>query len=312
MGTNPHKKRAATRARTGLRLDQGVKVRLRARTRPDVSCYVLAIMLVAYAIAAAVLTPEYVQTASMLARVYAVGYLGISPVAFLGETNFQLGLVCCALAVTAPARRTAVFQVLIAAAVGFAGSALLQAKGWSYHWYPFAAMGWLLFGAAVTAVRPRTLAILCVLLCAAAFSIAPIRAQALNPYLPAFAPIVRELGAGPTMILSNTVRASYPLLTLPDVWNASRLPVAPLLSAAILSEEREVETHLRRTVIEDFVNNQPSLLIVDTHPYGMPASFDFIEYLSKDRAFAREMHAYQVARTLLGFRFYQRQPTAGN
>ena len=288
---------------------------LRTRSRPDGSGYVIAGFAVLYLAAIVLLAPEYLPLARMLSKVYGVGYLGISPFSFLGEGNFLTGIICVAMAFLVRPQPAAMSQVGIAAAIGFAGSALVQTKGWSYHWYPFAALGWPLLALAVTTVvsrRRRADAALrlipfaAVVLCAAALVSAPARGRMQNPNPAVLEPVIRELGGGPVMIFSNRARVSFPLVTLPGVGNPSRLPLVSVLSAAINTQQREVEKYLRDIVVQDVLRYRPRLLIIEKHPDGMPPEFDFVEYLSSEPALARELGSYREVRSLTSFRLYQR------
>lgn len=253
--------------------------------------------------------PEYVETARILMRVYAVGLFGISPWAFLIQSNFQFGVASIGIALISSRRApTATLQALLAAALGFAGSALAQSKGWSYHWYPFAAISWVLLGVTLEQMlRPTVLARLVFGLFMVLAAIAPFKSFSVNPYLPTFAAAVKELGGGPTIVFTNTVRAASPLLTLPGSPNASRLQTLQLLSASILRNEPEIESYIRAVLIEDFVNNRPRIVIVDRQPIGMPPGFDFVTYLAQDPAFRRAFGVYREDRNVGGFTFFVRR-----
>ncbi|MBK0394020.1 hypothetical protein [Ramlibacter algicola] len=264
--------------------------------------------LAVYGAAVALIAPQYIAMAGMLAKIYAFNFLGISPWAFLHEFNFQLGCGCLLASLIARNARPASASVLSCAALGFALSAATQAKGWSYHWYPFFAISLLALGAAVSRLTATgTLTTVVVLANAALLAATPFLALRANPFLPAFRPLVEELGGGKIVVLSNTVRTIYPLVTLPGNSNASRLPVMQLLSASILQHEHGTEKRLRATLVEDFVRNRPDIVIVENHPREMPDDFDFLDYLSQDPAFGRELASLHPVRKIGRFTFYQRR-----
>jgi hypothetical protein len=285
-------------------------VLLRRRAAPDGSAWTLAAVAALYVGAVLVFTPEYVAQARILSQIYAFGYLDISPIAFLGGANFQIGSICIALAlVVRPAPRE-LRGSLLAAAAAFALAALAQAKGWSYHWYPFLALGLLLLALAAAAVlrhRAWFVPLAAVLVSALALATAPRRAVMANPFLPVLAPIVHELGGGPVLVFSNTWRVSYPLLTQPGLSNASRLPTAALLSAAIAAKHGSYEAHLRGVVAQDMQRQHPRVLICEDNPEGLPPGFDFISYMAQEPAFAREVPHYSLVRTVGRFRIYRRR-----
>lgn len=285
-------------------------VLLRSRATPDASAYTVAGVMALYVAAVMVFAPEYVAQARMLSRLYAFGYLDISPFGFMSGVPFQIGSICIALALFVRPAPRELRVALLTAAAAFALSAVVQAKGWSYHWYPFLAIGLLLLALTAAAVlrrRPWFVPVTAVLLSALALVTAPRRGLNLNPFLPVLAPIVHELGGGPVLIFSNIVRVSYPLLTQPGVSNASRLPVAALLSAAIAAKHRGYEEYLRGIVAQDMQRQHPHVLICEDNPQGLPPGFDFIAYMAREPAFARELPNYRLVRTVGRFRVYQRQ-----
>lgn len=285
--------------------------------RLDGSAYVIAGFITLYFAAILIFAPAYLPLAIMLSKVYGAGYLGISPFAFLLVPNFQIATICAAFAwVVRPAPR-GIFHIYSAAALGFTVAALIQNKGWSYHWYPAAALCWLLFGLAATAIisrrqglrraTPTIVGLGMVILAAWALVHAQRKSQAENPVPALFTPVIKELGGGPVMIFSNSVRASYPLVTQPGIGSSSsRLPTMALLSAAMNSKELELEKYLRDIVVADMLRKPPRLLIAETGPIGLPPSFDFIEYFSQDPAFARELALFRPVGSVANFRFFQR------
>ena len=294
-------------------------VMLKSRSRPDCSSCAIAGAMGLYLAAILAFTPEYLPLVKMLSKVYGTGYLGASPFAFVWNQNFQLALISAVafLWLVRPMPR-GISPVVLAAVLGFAGAALVQNKGWSYHWYPVAALCWLLFSLAAAAVisrrqksvssaAPIVVGLVMVTLSAASLLSAPRKGEAANPFPALLAPAIQEFGGGPVAIFSNTVRVTYPLVTQPGIGNSlRRVTAAGMLSAAIRSENAELETYLRDIIIADIVRYPPQLLIAEIEPAGLPSSFDFVEYLSRDPVFAHEMTAFRPVTSVANFRFYQR------
>ncbi|MBA5606960.1 hypothetical protein H3H36_16505 [Duganella sp. FT3S] len=299
-------------------LVEGVLV-LRSRRGPDGGVWLMGAIMCAYLAAILWLTPDYLPLARTLAHVYGAGYLGIGRFDFLHTPNFLIGAICATLAwIAGPAPRGAALP-LSAAAAGFAGAALLQNKGWNYHWYPVAALAWLLFALAAAEVlaRPGRLPARAVaplvggvmaVLAALSLLAAPHKAALENPAPALFSPVIRELGGGPVLVWSNAVRAAYPLVTEPDIGTASRLPTMSLLSAAIVARQARVEAYLRDIVVADLLRAPPNVLVVESQPWGPAPSFDFIAYLAADARAAPALRGYRLARQVAGYRFYQRLP----
>lgn len=289
----------------------------RTRRGIDAGAYAIAAFTALYLGAIVLLTPEFLPLARMVATVYGAGYLGIGMLSFLWVPNFHAALLFALVAwLVRPAPR-AVFHVVSAAALGFAAAALIQSKGWSYHWYPAAALGWLLLGIAAHALlarrggawdtsAPLLVGAVMLFLATLAALAAPRKGSAENPVPALFTPVIAELGGGPVMVFSNALRVSYPLLTQPGVGSSSRLPTVALLSAAIGAKQANFERYLRHIIVDDMLNKPPQLLIVETAPAGPSASFDFIDYLSREPDFARAMASFRFVRSVAGFRVYQR------
>lgn len=290
---------------------------MQTRRRPDGSGYLIASVMVLYLVAVLQFTPEYLPLATMVSRVYGAGYLGIGPFDFLLAPNFRLAVICAVFAWIVRPPPRGMLCILSAAALGFAGAALIQQKGWNYHWYPAAAMSWLLFGLAgaevaarqnrvSTAALPSLVGIVMVCLSALALAVAPHKGELENPIPPLFTPVIRELGGGPVMVFSNALRVAYPLVSQPGIGSSSRLPTVVLLSAAINARQPVFEKYLRDAIVADMVSKPPNLLIAEVAPWGLAPSLDFITYLSRDPLFARELSSFRVVREVAGFRFYQR------
>lgn len=295
---------------------------LRKRSSLDSACAIAASMAL-YLASILAFTPDYLPLAQMFSGLYGSGYLGTNPFAFLWVRNFQLAAACGAIAWLMRPASGGALNVLWAAVLGFAGAALVQNKGWSYHWYPAAALAFMLLGlAARRAISQRggaaitsawVVSVTVLILSAAALVSAPRRGQLENRFPALFAPIVNELGGGPVMVFSTAVRVSYPLLAQPGIGSFSRLPTVVLLLAAINKKDARLESQLREVVLADLLRNQPRLLIVQTGLVGLPPGFDFIEYLSRDPRFAHELGAFQPVRSEGKFRIYRRAaaPTQG-
>jgi hypothetical protein len=290
---------------------------IRTRRQIDGSAYVIAGVLAIYAAALFLFSPEYIPLAEMVSRVYFGGYLGERLINVLFVPNFQIAVfLSCFAWIIRPSPRGA-FDVVSATALAFACAAIIQNKAWSYHWYPATAFSWLLFGMAANSLITRlggmrSLLAPCliggaaVMLSAAALLSAPKKGAVENPIPAWFGPIIKKSGGGPVMVFSNALRVSYPLVTQPGIGSSSRQPSLALLSASINSNDVEFEDYLRSMIVEDMRRNPPRFLIVDTKPYGMPRSFDFIHYLSRDPIFAQELKSFKPTGKIGNFQFFKR------
>ncbi|HEU5049114.1 MAG TPA: hypothetical protein VFU00_02255, partial [Gemmatimonadales bacterium] len=178
-------------------------------------------------------------------------------------------------------------------------AAVLQQKGWGYHFYPARALAWLLLtlvaaaaAASLAASRARwTERLFAAIAGAAAITVAAAAvagalAQAADPLdsrydadpsVGQLIPFVREHAAGePVMVLSPNMASGFPLTTYAGTeWPERYSNLWPLVAAydsAIRDpaplefrphdEATPIEERLRRTVAEDLARTDPALVLV--------------------------------------------------
>lgn len=287
----------------------------------DESAYIIATASFVYAILIFKYTPEYINLAKMVSTVYGIGYLGNEFLDFLYVPNFQIASILIFITFSTSRALPIHFQAVFVAALSFACAALIQNKAWSYHWYPALAFSWILFCVAVTKLttsnnekQPSTnvLGGLMLIFSATALFSAPGKGYAENPAPKLLTPVIKELGGGPVMIFSNSLRVSYPLVTQTGIGSSSRLPTVVLLSASINSKNTDFENYLRKIIIEDMRKIPPHILIVEMEPRGMTQPFDFITYFSQDPIFTEELQDFKKSRRIGQFQFFQRVNTSSH
>ncbi|MBA5640377.1 hypothetical protein H3H37_25285, partial [Duganella sp. LX20W] len=290
----------------------------RVRRRPGAGMVLMAALLATYGVAVLWLTPDYLPMMRLFSRAY-WHYGSDSWFDFLRVPQCQnaLILVACHWALR-PAPR-APGHVLSAAALGFAVAAIVQHKGWSYHWYPVLALGWLLFaqaGAVAVAQRvwrgrplaPAIAAALAVGLAGLALLMAPRDGQRANPYPAMLGPAIGALGGGPVLVLASPLRVAYPLVTQPGIGATARFPSMGLVAAAWQTGDVAVGDYLRHTLAQDVRARPPRLLIVETAPYGLPPGFDYLAYFGREPALGRLFQRCRQVGVVGEFRILQVAP----
>ena len=257
------------------------------------------------------------------------------------------GLALCAMLAYAALRDRArprpAWTVLLLATIALYLSAVLQRKGWRYHFYPSMATGLLLLGLLATEARSRTMTFAARIYGAVAVALTiylplsllaggiltlmkPSRAEPVgDPDLPRLVELVgREAPGGDILVLSTNMASAFPLVTEAGVGWASRAPsVWPLaaeyrdalrspvpLTYRPAAERTALERYLVTTVTEDFVRRRPELLIVlrpgpDRPEWGV-RRLDYLEFFGQDPGFARELGRYGFLADVGEYRVYGR------
>lgn len=291
------------------------------RRRPGAGPVMMFALLAAYGVAVLWLTPDYFPMLRLLSRAY-WQYGSDSWFDFLRVPQCQnaLILVTCHWALRPAPRAPA--HVLSAAALGFALAAVVQHKGWSYHWYPVLALGWLLFaqaGAVAVARRvwrgrplaPALAGALAIALAGLALLTAPRDGLRANPYPALLGPAVHALGGGPVLVLASPLRVAYPLVTQAGIGATARFPSMGMVEAAWRTGDGAVGDYLRRTLAQDVRARPPRLLIVETAPDGLPPGFDYLSYFGREPALGRLFQSCRPVRTVGAFRIWQVAPADG-
>jgi hypothetical protein len=276
--------------------------------RPGVGVAAAALLLPAYLLAVWLVVPQYLDTLRMFSAAYAG--LAASWTSLLGTPEFYAtALLALASALARP--RHPLARVAWAAVAGFALAAVIQRKGFSYHWVAAMASAWLLAGLAVvsaTAHRSRQGVGLAPLIIAAVVAVLSVLALAravvagprVNPNPSYLGPVIRELGGGPVMIFS-TAEVSFPLVLEPGIGTSTRYATWTGLPPVLAAGNRAAIAAFHRGMAEDFARRPPRLLVVQTDRQGVPV-IDFIRLFTPD---APGLAQYRVVRQLNGFQVLQ-------
>ncbi|WP_374580271.1 hypothetical protein [Pseudoduganella sp.] len=268
--------------------------------RLSMGCVAAVALLAAYLAAIWLFAPHYLD----MVRLLATGYWGFSKGwgAFLTVPYFYATALLVLLASLARPRAGELPAVLRLAIAGFTLAAIVQQKGWSYHWIGALSLAWLLFGlaaASATAHRsvrgmpltPVIVAGVMALLSLFALFTARVEGRKINPHPDTLGPVIRELGGGPVIIFSS-FQVSFPLVTEAGIGSSSRFPTMTIVQAMERGGNREAVAWIRRAFAQDYYRAPPRLLIQETGPDGRPV-IDFVSYFNRD---VPELQQYRLVR----------------
>jgi hypothetical protein len=228
-------------------------------------------------------------------------------------------------------RHRAAWSVLAWATAALWLAAVLQHKGWRYHFYPALGLGFVLLGLIVLDRRPNAGRLRRLYAGMAAVTLwgvvlvttaACIR-QLVDPHNPRYdsdpdvsrlVPIVAGAAGQHVLILSWSAASGFPLMMYAGVENASRFNHLWILAAEYWPElwqagpiryrAKDQMSPLERwfvdAVVEDVERTAPPLILAlrpgpDRPPYG-PRRLDFIEYFLRDPRFAQLFRRYTFDR----------------
>jgi hypothetical protein len=303
-----------------------------------------------YLAAVFLLTPQYLDLTRLMGELYA-GYLR-GPAwltALLGE---GVGLPLFALLAFAALRRRAthpeLWDILAIAVVALLASALIQGKGWRYHFYPSMAYGVMLSGLILQdAQRPlsRLAEQVYAAACAAALvtivlitAAACVRQSAAphdtrydaDPNYAELRRLIRSQAPGGTvLVLSSNMASAFPLVPNSGARWASRFPSVWLLPALYMDQLRSdaplvfrtpsemgpAERYLNDAVAEDLSRFRPDLLVVlragpDRREMGI-RRLDYLAYFSRDSRIAPSISEYGWLADVDEYRVYHRGRAVG-
>ncbi|HYC31628.1 MAG TPA: hypothetical protein VEB59_05020 [Gemmatimonadales bacterium] len=306
-----------------------VAARVRPLIRPE-SAAIAAVGFV-YLASVPIVSPEYFQIVRTMAGPY-YEFLSNSLwfTAFLGD-GAAIAIVAALgwIALHRSARTRPLWDVLLVATLALYLSAVLQHKGWRYHFYPSIATGLLLLGLiTIDARRPVQAGIARIYLSMAAAVTGGLIAwtalacllQARDPLNPRYdadpdmaqlAPIVRaHAGNGRAMMLSYSMASTFPLMTYAGVESASRFNALWILGAVYRDRTRAaeplsyrtgpemgpLERYLNEAVVDDLERNRPDVVVAlraapDLPQWGL-RRLDHLRYFSRDSSFARLFAEY--------------------
>jgi hypothetical protein len=329
----------------------GLEVYLWAESRsrrPSLKVESLMVVGVGAAYLAAVLlwAPQYLGIVRLMAGPYyhfLSNSLGVT--ALLGDgAVIPLAAMFAYLALHRLSRRQRLSAVLLVTTAALYASAVLQHKGWRYHFYPSMALGMVLLGWLVADLRRRPVSLTgrayfgmaaagvagVVAWTAAAAVVQSIdprdRRYDADPDVARLIPVVRSDGAGGSvMVFSWSIASTYPLVNYSGVESASRFNSMWMLGAVyrhrIMAEaplryrERadmgDLERYLNDAVVEDLARGPRLLLVLrpapDQRKWGL-RRLDFIAYFIRDPRFARLFMRYRFVQEIGEYWTFERLP----
>lgn len=307
---------------------------------------IIAVLLIVYAAAVVVFTPEYLALVAILREVYG-GFLPMPYTEILTDWRaIYVEHAVLAVWITRPDDRTRELRrVLLLATIGFMGALLLQHKGWEYHWYPPLAGATLLLGVALLdAVRNRETASTLGLVRRAGFVIATVGLIVMgagvtktvlaglnpaphSPYMrdltPRMTRLIREQASGESIsALSSFPAPMFPAVNYTGVRWGSRFFHLWALNGPYRDQRwshdsvryhrpdqmGRAERFVYNGVISDLLRDPPRLLFVLMPPDGtLPTpKFNYIRYFSQDARFVHAMRDYALIDTIGSYRVYKR------
>ncbi|HVJ00467.1 MAG TPA: hypothetical protein VM657_15525 [Sphingomonas sp.] len=243
--------------------------------------------------------------------------------------GWQLGLPAVALLIAfANARKTPLAAVFVAAGLGFTVSALVQAKGYSYHLFPVTATAAIALSAAIAAPSPRGVAIGRVVL-ALLLLLGGLRSwgwwegnrpggQRAVAIERIVATIDRYAAGESFLVVAVHPFPSFPAALYANSRQVSRtnsqwfLPAVAQgrsgLAPAHGRDVRAAEREARRFILHD-LGQRPRLVIIDTDSRRhtrSPADFDFLAFYEEDARFRASWSAYREIAPLGQYRLFVR------
>ena len=300
-----------------------------------------------YLVAILTLVPQYVRLSALMGGLYA-GYLR-GPLWLTGILGDGAGFCLFALlafgVLRHRARHLELWDVLAVAVAALFVSALVQGKGWRYHFYPSMCFATLLLGlmwwesrrplvrlveqlyaAACGAAVATLLVVTAVDLVRQTASSSDPRYDADPNYAELRQLIRREAPGGSVLVLSSNMASAFPLVPSSGARWASRFPSVWLLPALYMDELRsdrpltfrqraempEAERYLNETVGEDLARFRPDLLVVlragpDRREMGI-RRVDYLAYFSREPEVAALLSQYSWLTDVDEYRVYRRGP----
>jgi hypothetical protein len=321
---------------------------LRARSfrpwlRPEPA--VILIVGLGYLAAVFLLLPQYLDLTRMMGALYA-GYLR-GPAwltALLGEgAGLPLFALLAFVALRRRAAQPELWDVLAIAVVTLLASALIQGKGWRYHFYPSMAYGAVLLGvmlrdarrplsrlaervyAAACAAALATVVLITVAACVHQTAAPNDPRYDADPNYADLRRLIRDEAPGGTvLVLSSNMASAFPLIPNSGARWASRFPSVWLLPALYMDQLRSdaqlafrspsdmgpAERYLNEAVAEDLSRYRPDLLVVlragpDRRDMGI-RRLDYLAYFSRDARIAPVISEYGWLADVDEYRVYRR------
>jgi hypothetical protein len=286
------------------------------------SC-VAAAVVVTYALAVVLLTPEYLRLVQVWGPLYL--RMKVKPIAHLLLTPDAISAMV-ALALAWPCRRMG-FEARTAVTFAIAANAflvavLIQHKGFNYHYFPVFAFAWVSMACSAwvlwRASKPRPVRLLVI---AASMGMLFLTLERLAvglvlgqesrrlhaAYRAAVAGPTKDVGRGFGVLSTNLVHA-FPMATqlglgwplrVPSLWVLET--VAPTGCTKADGNSRSIERHFIDGLWEDLVRAKPAVLVVAPLPREMqprPGCTTMADHLARDLRFVALFAEYSVVDTI--------------
>jgi hypothetical protein len=300
-----------------------------------------------YLAAVLTLVPQYLDLTAMMGGLYASYLRG--PLWLTGILGEGAALCLFALLAFVVLRRRAqhgdLWNVLAIAVAALFVAALVQGKGWRYHFYPSMAFAVVLLGvawwdsrrplsrlaeqvySAACGAAVATLLVVTAVDCVRqAMSSSDPRHDADPNYAELRRLIRREAPGGTVLVLSSNMASAFPLVPASGARWASRFPSVWLLPALYMNELRsdapltfrprtamgKAERYLVDAVSEDFARFRPDLLVVlragpDRREMGI-RRMDYLAYFSREPQVAALLSEYAWLADVDEYRVYRHGP----
>ena len=330
-----------------LALEACLLLRQRRAYRPRPEALAVVAVGAVYLAAVARWSPEYFDVVRLMAGPYYTFLSNSLPVTgLLGDgAAIPLAALLCWVALRRDAERPDLWAVLAFATFGLYLSAVLQHKGWRYHFYPSMATGLLLLGLMPAHLRRPVRGLAARLYAYAAMGVTALvagwtavacivqigdplhRRYDADPDLSRLVPVVRErAGERGILVLSWSMASTFPLVTYSGTRSVSRfnhlwIPAAvyhegiyaePPLRYRERSAMGALERYVNDAVVEDFAQGRPGLLLVlrpapDRRRWGL-RRLDFLAYFGRDPRFAALFARYRYSGTIGEYWLFERLP----
>jgi hypothetical protein len=292
-----------------------------------------------------VLGTEYLSNLKIVLEVYESFDNPLSYVIAQSEPLLLGATGAALLLVRPPEALRGLRAVLTLALLALIFVAVIQAKGWSYHWLPAQSVAWLALAVLSLELAAREdlraclrlpphltpLVLVLVLLGMAAMRAeakarSPDTAEA--PFIRALTEAVAEYGRGQgTAYFSTDCYPGFPVMRYAETTTVLRanfwvLPGLYAETPKLLQpfpyrapqQMSELEREFLRSVGEDLARKRPTVILVDRrlHKQGFgPTTFDFIDYFSRDPRVRSELEKYRRKQELGPFLVLVRKDARG-
>jgi hypothetical protein len=305
----------------------------------------IAMVLVGYLGAIALITPQYFSLVAQLAGPYT---------RFLYDPFWRLLITGPGAAVTflallasvalrGRASHPALWDGVAVATVAAYLAGAAQQKGLDYHFYPSLGLGVVLLvlvttdlGSPPARIAERLYRVVAaaslVTVVGAVLMRSAVGATGYDPQRSEFEARVRAVrehaGSGRVFVMSYHIGSAYPLVNYSGLRSASRFPQLWILPATYWDElhadaplrfrNRDqmgpVERYLNDATLADFEHYQPTVLVVLRHARDLPANgmrrLDYIAYFGRDPRFAPLLRQYRWVADVGEYAVYARLPGA--